>query len=251
MCDCLGKLELKMPVWTIDWEGASSFVWCWLSYFWRLLSQIWPIWTCYLLGRVASPEEIEGPCCPSPNSQHSHRPFSSWQMTMIRIAGRWVLKWMRARWVAHRVMSNLHWPWVRPGYELKRYHFALTNTPKKRKESICWHACISTSQHLMFPAATQLQVALHHHLSRSHPMPEAPEAAFWQTARLPAEAGDNWKKNAEGKKAVFFNVCFPLLRLGLLVFFLCVCVCFFVVFLDAVVVECCWCVAVDAVCIYW
>lgn len=31
------------------------------------------------------------------------------------------------------------------------------------------------------------KVALHHHLSRSHPMPEAPEAAFWQTARLPAE----------------------------------------------------------------
>ena len=124
----------------------------------------------YLLGRVASPEEIEGPCCPSPNSQHSHQPFSSWQMTMIRIAGRWVLKWMRARWVAHRVMSNLHWPWVRPGYELKRYQFDLTDSPPIKK--------------------THLLTRLYFHISTSHvprrnaaaggvaspPQPESPDA---------------------------------------------------------------------------
>ena len=52
------------------------------------------------------------------------------------------------------------------------------------------HLNISSSH----AAATPLvQVALHHHLSRSHPTPGAPEAAFWRTARLPAEAGDNRK----------------------------------------------------------
>ena len=181
----------------------------------------------YLLGRVASPEEIEGPCCPSPNSQHSHQPFSSWQMTMIRIAGRWVLKWMRARWVAHRVMSNLHWPWVRPGYELKRYQSDLTDSPPKKKTHLLTRLYfhISTSH----PPATQLQVALHHHLSRSHPMPEAPEAAFWQTARLPAEAGDNWKKKRLRQEGGFFNVFFSFVA-AWVTGILCVCVFVFSLF---------------------
>ena len=128
ICDVLRKLELKLPLWTIDGVGIQFSV--------ILLSQISTIWKSYLLGgffdgdplirwstvrffetnwfRVASLEEIES-SCPSP---YSHQPFFR-QMTMIRIAGRWVLKWMRARWVAHRIMSNLHWPWARPGYELK------------------------------------------------------------------------------------------------------------------------------------